>query len=141
MIEDRNKAILLALSVSQIFSLILIWLVFWLGGNAIFSWFVMVVITGFAIFSIVIIAFYFCKTVKEIFNLLIKKDYTSSDRISDRATTYCVTIVAMIDLVLLSLIVYNSGGSLKSRQFNKQVQHLGLHRSYPKCLWRDDISN
>jgi len=27
------------------------------------------------------------------------------------------------------------------RQFNEQVQHLGLHRSYPKCLWRDDISN
>ena len=30
---------------------------------------------------------------------------------------------------------------LWERQFNEQVQHLGLHRSYPKCLWRDDISN
>ncbi|MBI4824717.1 MAG: ATP-binding protein [Nitrospirae bacterium] len=27
------------------------------------------------------------------------------------------------------------------RQFNEEVQHLGLRRSYPKCLWRDDISN
>jgi len=28
-----------------------------------------------------------------------------------------------------------------TRQFNKEVQHLGLQRSYPKCIWRDDISS
>jgi len=27
------------------------------------------------------------------------------------------------------------------RQFNTPVQHLGLQRSYSKCLWTDDISN
>ncbi|MBI4822927.1 MAG: hypothetical protein HY805_01690 [Nitrospirae bacterium] len=37
-------------------------------------------------------------------------------------------------------VVFLIGGFLL-RQFNEEVQHLGLRRSYPKCLWRDDISN
>ncbi|MBI4822755.1 MAG: sodium:calcium antiporter [Nitrospirae bacterium] len=54
-----------------------------------------------------------------------------------------IVSISAVRIDAVDLAIGNLFGSniFNIRQFNEEVQHLGLRRSYPKCLWRDDISN